>query len=118
MTPARRLSIKENVLYTTVIVTFYSLGYYLQTRSNKGRSASWKTPNFTGNNGRSPIYPYKKNPYIFDHEELVEKLRMDATLKNELLTEYKVVNFAGFVHPQREDSDYALLSDAEYHQDI
>lgn len=110
--------LKETGVLISTFYVAYKLGCYCQTKCEKLPIASWKTPNFTGNNGRSMIYPYRDAPFIDDHEEFVNKLREDMTLKNEILTTYKIVNFSGWVHPQREESDYSLLSDAEYQQDI
>jgi len=63
---------------------------------------SWKTPNFTGNAGRGPIYPFIAMPYWQDHEELRDNRRLNRILQNELLTTYRLKQFQEFYHPQRE----------------
>ena len=66
---------------------------------NKFGIGSWKTPNFLGNNGRSPIFPYEKIPFADDYEGMMLFTRRKTELFIELLTEYKIGRFQGYVHP-------------------
>ena len=52
-----------------VFFSCYFFGQYWQDwiHENVG-FASWRSPKFLGNNGRSPIYPYFKNPHWDDYE--------------------------------------------------
>ena len=80
--------------------------------------ASWKTPSMFGNSGRSPIYPYMYQPFSDDYEDLLHFYRDERTRRVELITTYRLMQQVGFVHPQREASDYAVIQDAEFMQDI
>ena len=80
--------------------------------------ANWNTWPFLGLSGRSPIYPFRKKPYYQDYEEIIECRRYDKHMENELFTVYRNLIFQGHVHPQREQCDYAVISDAEHRQDI
>ena len=79
---------------------------------------SWKTFNFVGNSGRSPIYPFEKRPWIDDIEGRLAYDQRKRMKLHELLTTYRLSQYKGSVHPQRETCDYALVDDALYHQDL
>ncbi len=71
---------------------FYS-GVWLKNQTKYLPVASWRTPNITGNNGRSPIYPFIEMPWREDHEELVNYLRQKQILLTELLTTYRLKQY-------------------------
>ena len=56
------------VSYTAALALAYEAGRQTKRLQRFWPAASWKTPNFTGNSGRSPIYPYIPMPFYEDHE--------------------------------------------------
>ena len=72
----------------------------------------------TGNNSRSPIYPYATMPFQKDYEGIRDFHRINKIKFVELMTTYKVLYFEGHVHPQREEADYSPINDAEYRSDL
>jgi hypothetical protein len=55
--------------------------------------ASWRTPNMTGNNGRSPIFPYIGTPFQEDFESIRDFHRLEKLKFVELMTTYKTLFF-------------------------
>ena len=53
-------------------------------------TGSWKSNNFLGNSGRSPIYPYRKKPFVTDVEGRIEYEDTERVQKFEILTTYKL----------------------------
>ena len=80
--------------------------------------ASWRTWNFLGNAGRGPMYPWTEMPYHEDFEDVVHYRRHRQALVHETWCSYRNKQYHGHIHPQREHSDYGVISDAEHLQDI
>ncbi len=53
-------------------------------------TSSWKSFNFMGNSGRSPLYPYRWKPFVDDVEGRLEYERTNKVQKWEVLTTYKL----------------------------
>ena len=62
-----------------------------------------------GNSGRSPMYCHLTKPYIFDFEEMIKVMNMNAKLINELECNYVRFWFKKFYHPNREDRDDMII---------
>ena len=56
--------------YTAAVYGSYYFGLWLKSLTETLALTSWRTPTFTGNSGRSPIYPFIPQPFREDHEEI------------------------------------------------
>ena len=65
----------ENFLSLGVFTGAWYLGLCVQAKCEDQGYASWSTPKFLGNGGRSPIFPFKASPYFDDYEELIQDRR-------------------------------------------
>ena len=78
----------------------------------------WRTNNFLGNSGRSPIFPYRKRPWQAEIEERNAYEQETRKQKHEIYTTNRLCQFYGSVHPQRETCDYGEINDALFHADL
>ena len=72
--------------FTAAAFLAHEAGRWTKRLQRFWHAAGWKTPNFTGNSGRSPIYPYIAMPFYEDHEEIRDYWRQQIKLEAELLT--------------------------------
>ena len=76
----------KGFLYTNLVMLagsafFFFLGRFCADHADDVFGiGSWKTPNFLGNSGRSPIFPFLKRPYTTDVEG---RLAYDKTTKSQ-----------------------------------
>ena len=69
------------------------------------RSSSFGTPLMFGNNGRAPLFPVDREPYVMDHEELQAWNRKMDKRETELILMYHTFFYHSFYHQAREDAD-------------
>jgi hypothetical protein len=82
--------IKTFIILTIGALSSYKFGIWCNHLQSCIPEGSWKTPNFTGNNGRGAIYPYIEQPWHGDHEEIRDHERFKSILLTELLTSYRL----------------------------
>ena len=83
----------REVVFAIACLASFQLGVGVHRLSEYLPYTNWRTPKFTGNSGRSPIYPRVPMPWYYDHEATRDFRRQDRTLRNELHTTYRLKQF-------------------------
>ena len=119
LTPQTRGLLIWNLVYLVGGLSCYKLGQRAADVLERVQGpGTWKTWEFLGNSGRSPMFMHRRRPWAYDIEGRQEYERTGATQWQEICTTYKLFQFQNGVHPQRETCDYALVNDALYRQDL
>ena len=64
------------------------------------------------------MFMFRVRPWVYDIIGRRDYDRISRIERQEVYSTYRILQFQGGVHPQRESSDYGLLNDALFEQDL